>query len=254
MIKKNFIKYSAYIISYLSLAGYFLSYKYKEGYYYYFNIPNVYINGIDFIDIIKMISALILFFSGGLYIMLTHRPKDKERDETWISRIDQIVMPISIVLLLAGIIDVKLIKVLLLFVIVIILLYNFIFPLIVHHNENGYNNKIAAFFKSESDMSFIEILEHKMKYQTFSLIIMVVFSTFLLGVFVNFLGHQNAKNKETFDVTIIDGVKHVLFNVNEESVVASSINNKVLSKNYSMLSKNNLMIKKENIKDLKVNK
>ena len=82
MLKDLLSKYSAYIIAYISIAGYYLAYKYKEGYYSYFNIPSVYINDIDFIDIITMVTTIIGFLSTGLYIILTHRTRDMDKEET----------------------------------------------------------------------------------------------------------------------------------------------------------------------------
>lgn len=252
MIKNIIVKYSAYIIAYLSISGYFLAYKYKEGYYVYFNIPIVYINTIDFIDIIKMVSAIVAFLSMGIYIILTQHRKSTSEKETWIGRINKNATTIVILLLVAGHFDQRVIRGLSLILILLILIYNLILPLIFNRKIKGYNNKIAAFFKYKDDKGFMEILEHKIKYQFFALVLAVIFLTYIFGYFVFFLGYQNAKNIEVYDVTEIEGVKHIVFNVNDDKVIAASVINKTLSNEFSFHSKSELLIRKEEIQKLKV--
>lgn len=252
MLKDLLSKYSAYIIAYISIAGYYLAYKYKEGYYSYFNIPSVYINDIDFIDIITMVTTIIGFLSTGLYIILTHRTRDMDKEETVFSRINRILLPFTILCLAAGYFDFGIIRSLSLIIILLIIIYNFVLPLIFCYRVKGYNNKIADFFKSENAMDFMAIIEFKVKYQSMSLVIAIIFLTYALGIFVSLFGLQNAKSEEQFNVTEINEVKHIVFNIDSEKVIASTIIDNKLSDGFSVYLKSDITIKKEDIKDLKV--
>lgn len=252
MLKEVLLKYSTYIIAYLSIAGYYLAYEYKEGYYHYFNIPSVYINNLDLIDIINMVTAIIAFFSMVLYLILTHRPRDKKKEETVGSRVNQIILPLAILFLIAGYFDIWLIRSISLITILLMIIYNFVLPLVFNNKVKGYNNKIAAFFKSDNDMSLIEIVEFKIKHQFTSTLIVVIFLTYCLGHLINLLGYQNAMDEERFNIAEINEIKHIVFNIDSDKVIAAAINEHSLSNDFSVYYKTDITIKNEVIKDLKV--
>lgn len=250
MLKNALFKYSVYITAYLSIVGYYLAYEYKNGYFKFYNIPNVYIINVDFIDIIDMVGAIITFFLVGTYFILSHNINNDSEKKTVFRRIKKVLLPIVMLFLIAGYFDIGIIKSASLVFILIILIYNFILPLAFHHKVKGYNEKIDAFFNSEYDMSFIETLQHKLKYQFIQTVIAVILLTYVFGIFINLLGQQNAKKEENFNVAEIDEIKHIIFNVNDEMVVATAVINNKVSDEFFMYSKSDLFIKTEKIKGL----
>lgn len=207
-------------------------------------------NSVDFIDIIEVVTALITFLSLGISILANPRKGGGNR---WIDRIDKNMIPLVILILMAGHFDMEVIRGLSLISIAIILFYNFIYPLFFNRNVKGYNKKIVSFFDSQKKTNFIDVVKYRIENHFFSFVFTIVIATYFFGFFVNLLGYQNAKNQEIYDVAVIEEVTYILFNVNDSKVIAVAVENNILSNEYSIYSTSDLLIKKEKIENLTIN-
>ncbi|MFD1608417.1 hypothetical protein [Oceanobacillus luteolus] len=228
------------IIGMLTALGYVVAYSYQKGFLSYFGVDEVFISEMPLSNIIISITAvsLILIFLIGAYNNLESIFKEFPvgNNPIWLM-FRKATLPLFIVTVfwLGFIEEWKLY----LFLLSIIILYYFVYPVFLYWEVKGYKNKIMMRYEELEETGFNKKnISLNLKYNPSFKVFLVVVIFFVSYFSANLIGLSQAKNKDEFLIYKTNDNEYfvVIANVGDR-FITSPINlpNKEISKKYQVI-------------------
>lgn len=233
---------SGLLIGLVTVLGYFIAYAYQKGYWLYYGVTQEFLNQISIVNI--LVSMSVIGFGIGSFIMYYQSVKGSlPRSNNPVRQmLPRVVLPILFICMgILVLIPSNLFKVQpmhLSYVLLIILVISYMYPLLSQWHIKGYKNKLIKHLE-EQEYEGVTVENIILKYKIFpSFKFFYLFIVFVTCFFVSFFwGYKSAIDKENYLVFDAHGEKFVVIDRNGENFLVSRIDleKKEINKSFQVI-------------------
>jgi len=246
----------ALLATLLPIYGYFLTYRYEQGYCSNFDIPDTLIK-IDLFDMIKVIGKLIpLILFLYFFFEISYSPKPSKNP--LVRSINRLFLPILFIFVSLITLNFSLQALIIFLIIILFFIFaEFILPLISARKVKGYKKKLE--YQEDIEKKQEWLVTKFLKQLSFPAYLILFLSFFSL-LFIDSVGSIKAKNQKSF-LIIKSKPELVILRKYSDILICTTFNrkNKEVHNNFylksiSQIANEGLQIIKEEIGPLKVHK
>ncbi|CAN2250268.1 membrane hypothetical protein [Bacillus subtilis] len=237
---------SAFVIGYITILGYYVAYKYQEGYYSFFNVPLLYLDKVNLYNLIESTGTMVtLIIAIPLVMYFIFMNIIRSIENPIMKRLEFLIMPTIYLLGMLIYFD----SLRLLFLILLLIMYGYVFllPILLYFNTPGYYNKLNAFHGPIEKETFIERLQQNIKFQPIASLCIFILLSQLLGGMASLAGYQSIARKSTFDVTEINNSNYIVIDRQGDNLIVTELKNNKITNKYKAIKLENVLIEKRKI-------